>query len=331
MALTSPMDFTISNLSHQYGTQATYENINLTLQHGEIGCLLGPSGSGKSTLLRSVAGFEFPSSGEIKVGETILWSKHQELPARERPVGIVFQDYGLFPHLNVEKNIGFPLNHLSSLERRKRVKSLLDLVNLKGKEVNFPHQLSGGEQQRVALARSLARQPKVILLDEPFSNLDPELRAKLVQDLRALLKELEMTCLCVTHNVEDAFSMADKMGVLLKGSCQQWAAPHEVYANPCSFKVAKFLGDASLCPPELISDSSVGHLPQFDGRVLLRPNQVSVNPDASEKLFRITGIDYRGFFDLIKLEGPRDTTLLSFAPRSHTFKFHQEVGILATP
>lgn len=200
------MQLKINDLTFAYNKKEenVVENFNLEVQKGEVVALVGASGSGKSTVLRLTAGLEIPDSGQITIAGQIVAGDHKFKAAEKREVGMVFQDYALFPHLNVEKNIGFGIDHLSNAKRKARVRELLELVNLEGFEKRYPHQLSGGQQQRIALARTLAPGPELLLLDEPFSNLDAELKDKIRRELNEIIKEVGVTTILVSHDREDA-------------------------------------------------------------------------------------------------------------------------------
>lgn len=200
------MQLKIDDLTFAYNKKEEniVENFNLEVQKGEVVALVGASGSGKSTVLRLTAGLEIPDSGQIKIAGQTVAADHKFKAAEKREVGMVFQDYALFPHLNVEKNIAFGIDNLSKSKRKNRVKELLKLVNLEGFEKRYPHQLSGGQQQRIALARTLAPGPELLLLDEPFSNLDAELKDKIRRELNQIIKEVGVTTILVSHDREDA-------------------------------------------------------------------------------------------------------------------------------
>ena len=203
----------INNLSIRFGSLAAVDQLSFQLQPGEIGCLLGPSGCGKTTVLRTIAGFEMPKAGEVVLNRNTVSSPHWKMATEKRQVGMVFQDFALFPHLTVAENIRFGLTGTSS-SKRQRVKNLLQLVDLTGTERKYPHELSGGQQQRVSLARAIAPRPSLLLLDEPFSSIDIELREHLAKDVRAILKQENVTALLVTHDQIEAFSVADHIGVM---------------------------------------------------------------------------------------------------------------------
>ncbi|MDX1453355.1 MAG: ABC transporter ATP-binding protein, partial [Oleiphilaceae bacterium] len=218
----------ISEIQCNYDDLVVIKDLSLTITEGEIACLLGPSGCGKSTILRAIAGFESLISGQISLaGETIATPNFQQAP-EARHIGMVFQDYALFPHLNVYENIRFGLQKQSKAVARKKIDRLINLVDLQGYEERYPHELSGGQQQRVALARALAPEPQLLLLDEPFSNLDAELRTRLGLDVRTILKDLGITAILVTHDQQEAFAMCDHIGVIDSGKIQQWGTPFEL-------------------------------------------------------------------------------------------------------
>lgn len=201
------------------------EDLSLDLNKGEIGCLMGKSGSGKSTLLRCIAGFESLKSGSITMNGHLIASREFNLLPEKRRIGLMFQDYALFPHMNVERNIGFGLNFMSKSDRLSRIEEMLSLVGLSEFAKRYPHELSGGQQQRIALARSLAPSPDLILLDEPFSNLDLELRFSLAQQVRDILKKTQCTALMVTHSPEEAQAMGDRIGEIRERRFTGWFQP----------------------------------------------------------------------------------------------------------
>jgi spermidine/putrescine transport system ATP-binding protein len=229
-------------LSKHYPAQRAVDGVSLCIQKGEFFSLVGPSGCGKTTTLRLVAGFETPTSGDILLdGQSVIG-----LPPHQRDVSTVFQSYALFPHLTVEKNVAFGLERrrpgVSGAEIVRRVKSVLELVQLTGKEKRLPQQLSGGEKQRVALARSLVLQPKVLLLDEPLSALDPKLRKQMRDELKKLQRSVAITFLFITHDEAEALSLSDRMAVMNRGLIEQLGTPRELYSQPATRFVAEFLG-----------------------------------------------------------------------------------------
>jgi iron(III) transport system ATP-binding protein len=237
----------LSKRFHRVGTP-TVNDVNFSLEAGKIVALLGPSGCGKTTTLRLIAGFEQPDAGEIRLEDRTLFGPGIDLPPEARGIGFVFQDYALFPHLSVLENVIFGLHHLPKSERLERAREVLALVGLLVFQDRAPHQLSGGQQQRVALARALAPRPKLILLDEPFSSLDAQLRASTRLEVRRILEQIGATALLVTHDQEEAMAFADRLIVMRDGRIEQEGSPERVYAQPRTAFVANFLGRTNLIP-----------------------------------------------------------------------------------
>ncbi len=234
----------LSGVAKSYGETPAVADLSLEVGDGEVFCLLGPSGCGKSTTLRLIAGLEAPDAGSIEIGGTPVAGGGTWLPPEERKVGIVFQDYALFPHMRVRENVAFGLRGWSRRDARRRVDEVLELVGLYGMEERYPHELSSGQQQRVAIARALAPEPEVLLLDEPFSNLDLDLRRRIRQDIRRILREAGITAIFVTHDQEEAFYIADRLGVMRRGRLWQVGTPEEVFHTPATPFVARFVGTA---------------------------------------------------------------------------------------
>ena len=233
---------TLTNVRRAYAGVAALDAVSLTAPQGQVLALLGPSGSGKSTIMRLIAGLEPLDAGEVQIGNEIVSTPGRTLPAEARRIGMVFQDYALFPHLNAGANVAFGLDKLPRAERDEKALRWLDRVGLKHRAQAFPHELSGGEQQRVALARALAPAPRAVLLDEPFSGLDPVLRAELRDATLETLAETKTTTLFVTHDAEDALQVADRLAILKAGHVLQEAAPRDAYDKPASLHVAAALG-----------------------------------------------------------------------------------------
>lgn len=233
---------TLSNISRAYAASPALSGVSLTAPEGKVLALLGPSGSGKSTILRLIAGLEHVDAGEIRIGDELVSSPGKTLPAERRRIGMVFQDYSLFPHLTAGANVAFGLDRQNRADREKTALHWLDRVGLKHRVDSYPHELSGGEQQRVALARALAPKPRAVLLDEPFSGLDPVQRAELRDATLATLAEARTTTLFVTHDAEDALQVADRLAILKGGRLLQEAAPRDAYDHPASIDAAAALG-----------------------------------------------------------------------------------------
>jgi iron(III) transport system ATP-binding protein len=217
-------------------------DLNLELSQGEILALLGPSGCGKTTTLRLIAGFERPDSGEVYIGNKMVAGSGAWVPAEKRGVGLVFQEYALFPHMTVTENVSTGLHGKPPEYRKKRIQEALELVGLSSLGTRYPYQLSGGQQQRVALARAIAPDPTVLLLDEPFSNLDPDLRSTVRAEVEAILRKARISSVIVTHDQEEAFALADRVAVLNAGKIQQIGTPEEIYRKPAGRFVAGFVG-----------------------------------------------------------------------------------------
>jgi iron(III) transport system ATP-binding protein len=263
-------------------------DISFAAKEGEILCLLGPSGCGKTTILRAIAGFEPVRAGQIFLSGQLVSSPDQMTPTEERHVGMVFQEYALFPHLRVQDNIAFGLRYLKRGERKARVQDMLRLVGLEGFERRYPHELSGGQQQRVALARALVQHPVVLLLDEPFSNLDPDMASRMRQELHDLLRRTKTTTVLVTHDHDEAFAMADRIAVLNHGRLEQFDTPETIYHLPLTPFVADFVGQADFIPGTVskgMVHTELGEFPNTlkceDGStvvVMIRPDDIHLVP-----------------------------------------------------
>ena len=243
--------FEVKGLSHQYAKSTTFEGVEFGLDKGGTLSLLGESGQGKSTLLLCLAGLVCPRSGYIRLGERVLFSDKMNCPAELRKMGFVFQEHSLFPHLNVRDNISFGLKR----ERGDEVRDLMDMVGLSGCEKKFPFEISGGQQQRTAIARALASSPELLLFDEPFAHLDRRLRFNLRQEIRQILKSKSMTAIFVTHDQEEAFDMGDRVAVLNKGAVEQMDTPFNLYHFPQSLFVARFIGSGLFLSGKIFSDA----------------------------------------------------------------------------
>jgi iron(III) transport system ATP-binding protein len=276
------------DVSKHYGSVTAAEALSFDVEPGAILALLGASGCGKTTTLRLLAGLEQPDTGVIWLDGRKVAGEGTWIEPEHRSIGMVFQDYALFPHMSVRANVAFPLDKLSGKERTKRVNDLLALVGLSQQADRHPHQLSGGQQQRVALARALAPAPAVVLLDEPFSNLDAALRRTMREEVRDILKEAGATAVFVTHDQEEALSIADSVAVMRGGRLLQIGTPQEIYLRPVDRQMAAFLGDANFLPGDASGGSvtcALGELPLLDDasgnvEIMLRPEAMSLIPDA---------------------------------------------------
>ncbi|MDO5056206.1 MAG: ABC transporter ATP-binding protein [Lautropia sp.] len=251
----------------------TVNGLSFGLARGEIGCLLGASGCGKTTVLRVIAGFIGPQAGQVRLADRVLSAPGQVLPPEARQIGLVFQDFALFPHLTVAGNVGFGLQRLPREARVQRVEEMLRLTQLQAQAGRYPHELSGGQQQRVALARALAPQPSLLLLDEPFSSLDASLREQLGLEVRSILKETNTTAILVTHDQQEAFAVCDWIGVIREGRMEQWDSAHGLYHRPASAYVAGFVGEGSLLAGVVLAGEGAGlvrvQLPLGEAQVAL--------------------------------------------------------------
>ena len=325
--MTSRLLLQLHNLACGYKGQKIVQDLNLHLNSGDIGCLLGPSGCGKPTTLRAIAGFEPISQGEIRLAGDVISRAGFTLAPEARRIGMVFQDYALFPHLTVAENVAFGIR--KHPERERITRELLELVKLGHLGKRYPHELSGGQQQRVALARALAPEPQLLLLDEPFSNLDVELRRSLSLEVRDILKARGTSAILVTHDQEEAFAVSDQVGVFRDGRLEQWDTPYNLYHEPLSPFVASFVGQGYFIRGQLMSPETVQtELGEIHGNrayswpsgsavdVLLRPDDLVYAPDSPLQA-TIVGKTFLGASTLYRLQLPTGTQLEAIFP-SHT-------------
>jgi iron(III) transport system ATP-binding protein len=346
-----PMFLGLESVSVRYaGSRADHppvQGVSLGLAAGQIGVLIGPSGCGKTTLLRAVAGLEPLAAGRVRMDGQLLAdaaSGHQ-VPPEARRIGMVFQDYALFPHLSVADNVAFGVQDLPRAERQQRVARMLDLVGLAHAAKRAPHQLSGGQQQRVALARALAPGPRLLLLDEPFSNLDVDLRERLAHEVRAILKDTGTTALFVTHDQMEAFALGDVIGVMHRGRLEQWDDGYALYHRPATRFVAQFIGHGVFTPAQIVQcahglcvHTPVGELadlaecplpdayPQGECDVLLRADDI-VHDDASPVKARIERKAFRGSEFLYTVRLASGEQLMAHVPSHHDHHLGEWIGI----
>ena len=323
----------LSGLSKSFGDTRAVEAVSVDLSRGEILCLLGPSGCGKTTTLRLIAGFETPDAGRVSIGERTVYGDGINVSPERRRVGMVFQEGALFPHLTVGQNVAFGL--AKGRERKAKVADALRMVNLQGYDDRYPHQLSGGQQQRVALARALAPAPDLVLMDEPFSSLDPSLRAQLREEVREILRERDATVVCVTHDQEEAMQFGDRVLVMRDGRIEQVGSPESLFHSPDTQFAAEFFGSADFLPAWREGDfmtSEVGRAawPAFwpsswpaDKRleVMVRPDCLDIiSDDEGDSL--VTARQFRGAFSIYTVRLPSGGSVKAL--KSHVE--HLEVG-----
>ncbi|WP_020397007.1 ABC transporter ATP-binding protein [Thiolinea disciformis] len=325
----------LQDVQVRYAQKIIIPQFNLNLDAGMIGCLLGPSGCGKTTLLRAIAGFEAISAGSIHLAQQIISSPDVHMPTEQRSIGMVFQDYALFPHLNIAANISFGIRHLNTTMRQKRVKTLLALVNLSGYEKRYPHELSGGQQQRIALARALAPRPRLLLLDEPFGSQDVALREALAVEVRDILKHEGTTAILVTHDQQEAFAMADRIAVIHEGMLQQYDSASHLYHQPSNTWVAQFIGQGVLVPAQLNQANNLqtawGELPLRSAKtfttqslqILIRPEAIQLTEHGSFQA-KIVKKTFRGADVLYSLRLADQSELLASSAEAQ-FLLDQEV------
>lgn len=348
----------INNLSLSFGTQKVLKNVTISLQQGEIGSILGPSGCGKTSLLRAIAGFKSLQGGSISVNDIVVSDAEYKMPVAKRKVGVVFQDFALFPHMNVLKNVAYGLSKLSKSEALKLAQEAIELVGLSDTKSKYPHELSGGQQQRVAIARAIAPKPDLLLLDEPFSSLDPDLRERLSSEIRSIIKQQNITALLITHDQTEAFAMADKIGVLHHQQCQQWGTAYDLYHKPATEFIADFVGEGVFIPAQMVAyendkeskleasdekllwlETQLGRflLPQgyIDNatfkvgdtvKMLVRPDDLR-HQDESVLKAKVVGRSFRGAHILYRLSLKEGEPLLCLAPSHHDHKIGESFGI----
>ncbi len=327
------------NLTKKFGRNFAVRDVNFELREENILALVGPSGCGKTTLLRLISGFESPNEGEIYIGgEPVVNSKF--VPPEKREVGIVFQNYALFPHLNVQENIAYGIS--TKKERRnKRVKEMLSLIGLDDYGSKMPHELSGGEQQRVALARALAPDPEILLLDEPFSNLDADLRTRIRSEVREILKKTDASVIFVTHDQDEALFMGDEVGVMDRGKIIQIDSPEDIFHFPKNPFVANFIGIADFIRGRINDEDTVhteigdlsyhGTLPSSEGvDVMVRPDFMDIE-QVENGVGKVVDRIFRGMHYLYKIKLPSGATIRTLQHHNKKYEIGSKVAIHLDP
>lgn len=303
----------VQNISKSFDGKSVLTSVNFNLKNGEIIAFLGNSGCGKSTLLRIIAGFETADSGNIVMNQSDIVNK----PSHKRNIGMFFQNYALFPHLNVEDNIAYGLNS----DHKTRVKELIKICKLQGEEKKLIHQISGGQQQRVALARALAPKPEILLLDEPFSNIDAVLKDQLREELKTMIKSSGVSAIFVSHDIDDAFTIADRAIILHNGTIQQFDTPENLYRFPDNTFVAQFMGDVDLMEGHIASNAFIT---QQGFNFPLRQSY----SNSESKLYAIRQEDYnliennQGIFEVTKIEFKRSYKIVTLKSGDFYIKTH---------
>ena len=324
----------VEALELSYDGHAAVRGLSFSLAHGAIGCLLGPSGCGKTSVLRCIAGFESPTAGRILLDGELVSSPEVGLAPEKRRVGMVFQEHALFPHLTAKRNIAFGISDRNISE--KRIQELAALTGIAELLEKYPHELSGGQQQRVALARALAPRPDLLLLDEPFSNLDTGLRERLSLELRDILKASGATVVLVTHDQHEAFAMADEIGVMREGRIEQWDSAYNLYHRPANRFVADFVGQGVFLPAKALNGRQLeielgtlnADMPHGGGalEVLLRPDDV-IHDDAAPTQAEVVHKAFRGAEILYTLKLASGRKVLALVPSHHNHALGERIGI----
>ena len=329
-------------VTKRYGGVKVVDDCSFALRPGEILSILGPSGSGKTTALRLIAGFESPDAGEISLQGRVVSGPLAHVPPDHRNVGMVFQEYALFPHKTVAENVTFGLHRLPPERRERRLAEVIELVRLGGLEDRYPHELSGGQQQRVAVARTIAPRPVVVLLDEPFSNLDVGMRRELRRELVGILRENEIATILVTHDREEAFAVADRIGVMKDGRLEQLDTPEVLYRMPATPFVARMAGTSDFISGEIRDGLAVTELGRFaftgangalsdGGRVLLlvHPDDFQVVPHAEGRSI-VRAREFLGDATVLDVETPSGATLRCRQRSDSTLPLGAQVNLVPT-
>ena len=332
------MKLEIENISLNLDNDRILDNLSLTVKEEEIISIIGPSASGKSSLLRVIAGFENISSGKMKLNGQTVDDTSTIIEPQERNIGIIFQDLALFPHLNCAENITFGISELSSKEKTKRLDRLEKVLGIIEISKKYPHEISGGQQQRVAIARALAPQPEILLLDEPFSALDENLKEKLLADVKILLKEEKITTIVITHNIKEAFQISDKIAFLSNKKIIQFDSAYNIYHKPLTREIANFCGIGSFINGEIIDKNHVetslgkhfGDTTSYEiGSsidILIRPDDI-IHDDDSTKSARVIEKNFHGSDFLYKLKLNSGENIFCYTPSHHDHALNEVIGI----
>jgi iron(III) transport system ATP-binding protein len=334
-----PIQLEVRDVTVAYGGREIVRAVSFELEAGAIGCLLGPSGCGKTTVLRAIAGFEPVTRGAILIRGREVSGPNRTLAPESRRIGMVFQDFALFPHLTVARNVGFGLRALPRRARAERVDELLELVGMQQAARQYPHQLSGGMQQRVALARAMAPRPDILLLDEPFSSMDADLREQLAREVGEVLRRDGVTAVLVTHDQFEAFAMADQIGVLGQGQIHQWGTGFDLYHEPTNRFVADFIGQGVILPGEVVdalrvrtelgrvAGSRTHGLQAGDAaEVLIRPDDL-IYDESSPRRATVVARAFRGAEYLYTLRLESGIQCLCLVPSHHQHAIGDDIGI----
>ena len=335
----------VDGLKCAYQGQPVLESVSFTIEEGEIACLLGPSGCGKTTVLRAIAGFIELQAGSIRINGETISSAQSIVPPERRGMGMVFQDYALFPHLSIADNIAFGLKGLSRSEKKAVVDEVLALVELPDLAKRYPHELSGGQQQRVALARALAPKPRLLLMDEPFSNLDTDLRRQLSGEIRRILKKQGIASIMVTHDQQEAFTISDRLGVLSAGRVQQWGTPEELFYQPSTPEVAAFVGKGVMVEGKALAadrlQCELGDLEfaepfgpaELDGcpvRLFLRPTDIQLSREGGVEA-EVLSCEFQGSQTLYRLRLDSGLELESVEGGMHRYPIGERLCVHVAP
>ena len=333
----TPPRLRVQQIACNYHRHTAVRDISFALPAGQLACLLGPSGCGKTTVLRAIAGFHNLSAGQIEINGQCVATPRRSRPPEARRLSMVFQDHALFPHLTVAKNIRSALPRRSAAEQKRRARAMVERLALNGLEQRYPHELSGGQRQRVALARALAPRPRLLLMDEPFSNLDLELREQLRGEIRDLLTNMNATCLLVTHDQQDAFAFGARVGVMRGGRLEQWDTAYNLYHQPRTRFVADFIGEGVFLDGTVTAAGDIntelallsgngGHPAGAKVQVLIRPDDI-LHDDHSPRSAKIIKRDFRGENYMYTLALPSGKQILSLVPSHHNHAVGENLGI----